>query len=226
MPSSLQVLHPSSCQCGCRGGTRPPSACCAQCGQNPCRCFDSRRLLECFSEIEQFKRFIREIMGQCGPPCASGPFPLRGVTDGKPAAQGDVGEFVQNSVTGAFTAAFQSQSVNAIILQPGDWDVSANILFAGAAGAVLAMTGALAYLSPLPSGVSGNMYVINPHSQTAPALATNPIADTNGWFDLEIPRAQVNVSVPTLLAFQLQTNLTAAASAGIFTFTTTARRMR
>jgi hypothetical protein len=152
--------------------------------------------------------------------------PIVGDTTGKVALAGEVGEYLTNTVSGTFLAAFQIQSVAGLIVSPGDWDVQAEVSFNEGTSAPLNLTGALMYLSPIPTGVVGNAFVAD--SRTATGLAPGAVvaADTYGWVSLTGPRFQACVSAPTLLAFQLETNLTAAGNAGIFSFTTTARRMR
>src|SRR5215475_12185492 len=89
-------------------------------------------LQQCWRQIEEFRQFIQQVLGDI---TRTGP--IIGDVTGKPAAAGQVGEFVTNTVTGAFTTALQTQSVSALILQPGDWDVQANCLFAGVTGTPL-----------------------------------------------------------------------------------------
>lgn len=204
----------STCSCG-----RPGPCTCTPCPPSPGAW--SNRLQQCWQEIEQFRCFIQQVLGDI-----TRHGPIIGDVTGKPAAQGQVGEFVTNTVNGNFTTAQQTQSVSAIILQPGDWDVQASCTFSGPTGTPLNLTGALFMLVPPPTGASSPMYTINPATVTAAAAGTAVPADANGWAQLVSPRAQIVTSVPALLAFQLTTNLTAAGSAGTFAFTTTARRTR
>jgi hypothetical protein len=201
-----------------------------KCGQTPCQCGEGpqwgwwgNRLRDCWKELEWLRQFIRDTVLE-GVPGKS--FPIPGDTTGKVAAAGIVGEYLTNTVSGAFTAALQIQSVAALIVSPGDWDCQAEVSFNGVAPATLDLTGALMELSPVPPGVSGTAYAADSRTATGLAAGTIVAADTNGWVSLTGPRFQACVSAPTLLAFQLATNITAAGNAGIFTFITTARRMR
>jgi hypothetical protein len=209
-------MLPNQCQCG---------------GSGPCTCQPGppcppspgawgNRLQQCWSEIQQFRCFIKEVLGDI---TRTGP--IIGDVTGKPAQPGQVGEFVSNAVAGSFTAALQTQTISAIILQPGDWEVQAEVLFANAA-APLAITGALLLLNPVPTGLASNMFTIDARPQTSPALGTVVPADANGWFQLISPEVQAVVSVPTLLAFSVTTNLNGTGTSGTFNFITRARRAR
>jgi hypothetical protein len=200
------------------------------CGRpGPCTCGGSApspgawqgHLQQCWNDIQQFRCFILQVLGDI-----TRQGPIIGDISGKPAQPGQVGEYVSNSVTGNFTTGLQTQSVSAIILQPGDWEVEAECLFLGPTGTPLNLNGAMFVLGPPPSGASSNMYTVDAHPLTAPAAGAVPTADITGWAQLISPRAQIVSAVPTLVAFNLTTNLQSAGTAGTFNFTTTALRVR
>src|SRR5215475_3467064 len=199
---------PPFCSCGCHhppGTPCPPAPPCPPTPMPPPGAWGNR-LQQCWQEIEQFRAFLQQILGD-----VTRYGPIIGDVTGKPAATGQVGEYVTNTVTGSFTAATQTQSVSAIILQPGDWDVEAAVTFNGVVGTPLNMTGAAFILNPPPAGASSNMYTVDALTHTAAAAGTSAIADANGWAQLISARAQILSSVPALLAFNLTTNLTATA---------------
>lgn len=221
--------HPAGCRCGCTGPSPKP---CGRCHASPCQCNENpswgyfgSSLRQCQRELEEFKEFVCKIIADCPDvPLKTGP--IAGDVTGKVALAGQVGEFLTNTISGTFLAAFQIQSVAAIIVSPGDWDVSAEVTFNGVAPAALNLTGAAVFLNPAPQGIVGPAYAVDPRTATGLTPGTVATADTNGWASLVVPRFQACVASPTLLAFQLETNLTAAGAAGTFNFITTARRMR
>jgi hypothetical protein len=143
--------------------------------------------------------------------------PAVGVINGSNAKPGIVGEVLYQEVDGTFpnTAGF-TQSVSALVLSPGDWNVSVFVQFVTAW-----TTGVYFNLSPQPVGIVSDMRCV-----------TGALATTAPTFvDLSItgPVAQANITVPTLLAFSLVTNYAGAATGqptGNFIWQTFARRMR
>jgi hypothetical protein len=189
------------CTCGCQD--RQPEPCCGGGGIGD--------LVECYNQIEALRRVVRDILDEMGGPIKTGP--VRGIIDGSTARPGDVGELVANVVSGSFPASSMQQVVSALVLQPGDWQVEASCLLSAAGAGIF---GGDFFLTPLPTGVNNNMRGVN-YSTTL-----------NTQVQMNAPTAQVNVTVPTLLAFRLETNTTQAvgASGGTFQFSCSARRMR
>jgi hypothetical protein len=217
--SNVFPMHPPGCGCG---GCSPPCP-----PEHPGMGWWGNRLRDCWKEVEWFKQLIRDIIAEGV--VGGQPLPIPGNTTGKPAAAGFVGEYLRNTVAGTFLAPYQIQSVAALIVSAGDWDVQAEVNFGGVAGAAMVLTGALMYMPTVAPGVSGDAFVADPRTANGLAAGTVTPADTNGWASLVGPRFQACVSAPTLIAFQLATNLgagTGTATAGTFNFITTARRMR
>lgn len=142
--------------------------------------------------------------------------PIRGDTSGNAALPGNVGEFIQRSVTGSVTVAANAlvtTQVTPLTLAPGDWDLSAQLTVS------LLFSGADFVLNPTIPGASSNMYnsIILPavvHQLTTASLTSQ--------------RTQlITASAATILQFNIDlTNNTAASVSGNYTFTINARRMR
>lgn len=177
-----------------------------------------------FSEADEWG--IDERSGKPGFPntCWPPAWPGRdrpGATDGSVARPGMVGEYIARHVNGTYTAAPQQQTVSAIVLPPGDWDIQASCHITqtpGSGGGQLDMTGAGFALNPIPAGMTDAMA----------GLAVPEVAPVPGFANAVMmsPRVQGTFAQPTLLAFQLNTNAGGSATAGTFDFFTTARRMR
>jgi hypothetical protein len=161
--------------------------------------------MQCWQDIAQFQQFLMAMLSQMGP------YPMQGITDGSQAIAGNIGEVAHSVVAGTFpVTANNVQTISAIVLSPGDWDVSATCDMQGAA-----TTGSDFALTPVPTGVLDQL--------SAVAAVSTGVEDTS----LHSGVTQANIKVPTLLAFQLTTNITGAgAAAGTFNFTTFARRRR
>jgi hypothetical protein len=172
-------------------------------------------LTRCWAEIQAFKDLVAAIIGEIGGPIKTGP--IQGVVDGSQAMPGMVGEVASAAIVGQYTAAaLQAQTVNTLILQPGDWDVQASCEFSAG------INGAFYQLSVVPSGVSGPMLASLNADVAAPVSGgPAPVLNMNSIM------TQANITVPTLLAFNLTTNTAAAGTAGgNFTLRVRARRMR
>jgi hypothetical protein len=184
-----------------------------------CGCQDDcgpnlNNVVGCWREIEQLRHIVRSLIDEVGGPIKTGP--IRGVVHGKAAHQGNVGEVLTGQTTGTFTAAMQTQTVSPLVIPPGDFDVTVSCDFEVPTTSTHGILGAEFTLAPQP-----------PNTAISTAFYS-----VSGSFErtLEAPVTQVNVSVPTLLAFTLKTNdtkfSTATADAGTFTFNVYARRMR
>lgn|SRR5215475_9357036 len=194
---------PGHDHCGCGGH------CDGHCG-------NLNSITRCWRQIAELKEIIEQIIGEVGGPIKTGP--IMGVVNGSLAKSGMVGEVITASVTGAFTAAAQNQAISAAVLTPGDWQVACTCRVLATQGSTDGFTGASFQLNPLPPSV-------------APIEAS--FYGKENAFDLLLssPSSVVNVTTPTLMAFQLFTNqqiweASATGDAGSFTFTIMARRMR
>lgn len=190
-----------------------PAGCCPPGGMDA--------LLQCYCDVQSATAFISKVVQDlaANDPAfqqslvdaivASGSnVPLIGVTNGAPAQPGQVGEWVNIDVTFSITAAAQTQSVTVGVLQPGDWDIWYDI------GFTVPVVSVVAFLSPQPVGVAGNM-------------ATTIYSGTPGQdITLESVPTQALLSVPTLIVFSVQTNNVAAGAAGSGTLVFAARRVR
>jgi len=138
--------------------------------------------------------------------------PLIGVTNGSDAQPGQVGEFHQFNVNGSYTAAPQTQMISVATLQPGDWTVQAFCNFTGTTGGVFFSIPNSNY----PAGLANNM--------------SGFLADPGTISNIQcigVP-SRALISVPTLFAFEIDTNTTnsGSAAAGTFAFFMVARRAR
>jgi hypothetical protein len=167
--------------------------------------------MQCWQDIAQFQQFLLAMLSQAGP------VPLQGVTDGSIAKAGYIGETMFTTVQGTFpnTANF-TQNISALVLPPGDWDISVFVQLVAAY-----TSGTYFYLNPLPAGIANDMRCVTG------AVNTSIGADLVDQ-SMTGPVAQANVTVPTLLAFTMVTNYAGATTqpAGTFYWQTYARRMR
>jgi hypothetical protein len=167
---------------------------------------------DCWRQVAELKHIIRQVVTDMKLDM--------GVTDGSQAKPGEIGEVMATQVKGTFLATPQTQLISTLVLSPGDWQVSAACYLNVTTNA---MTGAQFNLSPLPVGAQTDISaaVWSPSTATDPDLWTVQLSS--------IPTA-VNVTVPTLLAFSLQTNNTSTGSPatgpGTWAFNVQARRMR
>lgn len=142
--------------------------------------------------------------------------PISGVTTGAPALAGEVGEFIQRSVTATITVASNAVglvTVNPLTLGPGDWDVEAKLDLA------VQFTGAQFILNPTVPGMSSDMRT----SGFLPGVLHQiPTAS------IQSLRNQLLTSLASsVLQFDITVaNFTAASVTGNYTFTVNARRMR
>jgi hypothetical protein len=123
--------------------------------------------------------------------------PLIGVTNGSDAQPGQVGEYVQFSNTGITypAATSNTQVVSLGILQPGDWDC---LLYFGTYN----FTGGIQLqLSSTPAGFSTDMYGVS--------ISIGTSDDPNSWGGQVFGQpARALISVPSLVAVQLSSNVT------------------
>lgn len=198
----------------------PPGGCV------PPDCTDWLAMMQkCWNDSQALTDFLEQVITDIftnnpgiipSPPPSAGSGPIIGVTDGSNAAPGEVGEFVQTSTIVSFTAAAQTQSINAAILQPGDWDAWCSFL------PTAWVAGCQFILSPQPTGVSSTMQGID-NSET---VVTGVPVSENDNVVLGIP-ARASISVPTLFAFTLNTNFLASGNGstnGVFLFGARRRR--
>ena len=139
----------------------------------------------------------------------------QGVTNGSDAAPGQVGEYFQTSTGVTYTAASQTQLVNAGVLQPGDWNCNCAFEPDGW------LAGIQFNLSPQPAGFTTDMAGIV-GDQTV--ITGTPVGETNAIVPGLFARALIKV--PTLLVFNMMTNFIANGNPGAGSFLFFARRMR
>lgn len=142
--------------------------------------------------------------------------PIIGDTSGNAAAPGNVGEFIQRSITGTLTVSTNSFLVTTITpmtLGPGDWDISAKLDLS------VLFTGGQFLLNPTIPGMSSNMF-------TAGFLPAVVHQITMGSIQ-SLRNQLITASAATILQFDITTsNYTASSVTGGYTFTVNARRMR
>jgi hypothetical protein len=159
--------------------------------------------MQCWQDIAQFQQFLICMLSQAGP------FPMQGVTDGSDAKAGYIGEFIMFTPSFSFPATAQHQILSVGVLSPGDWDCHVN------ATTPDSVTELGFSLNPAPTGFSSNM--------------TGGLALISGSEVINVigSSARASLTVPTLLPFDISSNLTGTGgSAGTGTLTFTARRMR
>jgi hypothetical protein len=139
--------------------------------------------------------------------------PLIGVTNGSQAQPGQVGEYLEFDASLSYLAGNNSQAVSTMVLPPGDWDVQASVLMLNNANSIL---GVQFVLQPIPPGVVG----VYASSMVLNAAASAAEFDT---MSVTTPVQRANVTVPTLLVYQLGTY---ASASGAIAFLVRARRMR
>lgn len=208
VPMPAQAAMPSPMMWG--GGGGYPAGCCPPGGMDA--------LLQCYCDIQAATAFISKVVQDLAANdpafqqslaeaiAASGTnVPLIGVTNGSDAQPGQVGEWLQWIRELNVPSGSNTQIVSTLILQPGDWNVQA-----AAYTVTSPVTQVWANLSPVPPGLSDQMLL---YFQTA----------TASDISIMCPVERASVTVPTLLAFQIQT--VAPAAANIW-FEVTARRAR
>jgi hypothetical protein len=184
-PPGTWSQHPPGCDCGCQDS-----------GWGSIR--------DCWRQVSELKAIIRQVVKQ----------EMLGVTDGSDAKPGEIGEYFLNVTTFNFTAAQQTQNVNAGVIGPGDWDVI------GAFMPSVGTSGIKFNLSPVPTGVTTDMSGLT-FDQGDPT-ASGP---TSGAMVISTP-ARALIKVPTLFSFSVNTNFAGTVQAGTATFTLQARRVR
>lgn len=135
--------------------------------------------------------------------------PLIGVTNGADAQAGQVGEWMSLTQTVAYGTANQTQPVTLGTLPPGDWDIWA----VGTPGG--GINGASFVLNPLPAGFTGNLdtvFGITAGGAEYVTMASNA--------------ERALTSVPSLINFTVNTNITGTGTAGNFGLYFKARRRR
>jgi hypothetical protein len=207
--------------CGCGDGRFPPQL---------------DRIRECWRQISELKAIIAEIIGEIGGPVKTGP--ILGVVNGTAAAAGNVGEVLSASLIGAFPAETLSQTLQPLVLTPGDWQVftecllwsgettttpgpvTANAKAKGRAAAPAQYTG---------HGTAGGSFELSPVPPGVAAISAEIYGLANFYsVSMAAQPTQVNVKQPTLMAFTLTTNDMADRdnAAGTWQFNISARRMR
>lgn len=142
--------------------------------------------------------------------------PIRGDITGNAASPGNVGEFVQRSVTGNVTvgaSAGVTTTVTPLTLSPGDWDVEASLSVSAL------FTAASVILNPTVPGMSSNMFT----SMFLPGVVH---LITTG--SLVTQRTQLlSASAASILQFDITiNNFGGSSQTGPYTLTVNARRMR
>lgn len=190
------------------GGSSYPAGCCPP--------GDMSALLQCYCDIQAATAFISKVVTDLaandpefqkalvdGIAASGSNLPLIGVTNGVDAQPGQVGEWVQmyqQNVPAASGTVVQTLSLG--VLQPGDWDVWAHMIYDQ-------MSYGQFLLNPVPAGFSGDMnsFLVG---------GTQNASVTSGQF-------RALISVPSLIAMSVTTQATAATT---FDFWFNARRRR
>jgi hypothetical protein len=160
--------------------------------------------MQCWQDISQFQQFLMAMLSQIGP------YPVQGVTDGSNAAPGMIGEWVAMAANFNIPTASQlGLAVTVGVLSPGDWTCFAY------ANTSVVVSDLSFRLVPVPAGFSNSM--------------DGAVGSFPGMLNATIvgPPARASITVPTLVAFGLNTNTSAAgptAGTGIMNFE--ARRSR
>jgi hypothetical protein len=191
---------------------RPPAGWDCRPSPTPPSCFSELyRLNQCYDDVKAMQKILTKVMTdliQSDPSIvqtiieeiskSGSSVPQIGVTDGTDAQAGQVGEYVEFNISGNVpqSTVWSPQSVVAGIMQPGDWDVWGNI------GVQAQMMGVAIQLSPAPAGFSNTLdaYMALPDPLSATVI---------------MQTARASLTVPTLLAFNLQTVSTSAATFGL-----------
>ena len=179
-------------------------------------------LMKCYCDIQAASAFIGQIMIDqinnnpavteaiiAAIEKSGSSLPLIGVTNGQPAQPGQVGEFFQlSNSAGTFPSGPNTQIFSVGVLQPGDWMMQAWMLPSTVVQSIFFETTP----APLPgasNGLAGFLY-----DSTPPSTAEQLVVGQS---------CQLLTSVPTLIAFTLNTT---AAAAGGFQFAVECWRMR
>lgn len=149
------------------------------------------------------------------PPSLIGP--IRGDVSGNPAAPGNVGEFIQRTISGTLTVPATNNVVTTITpltLGPGDWDLRAWLSIS------MIFNGAVYWLNPSIPGTSDSM--------TSGMFLPGAVNPVFSLATLQSPRVQfLTAAAATVLQFNITVvNTSAASETGQYFFTINARRMR
>lgn len=180
-------------------------------------------LMKCYCDVQAATAFICSVMVQCvqtNPAVvqaiiaaieASGSsLPLLGVTNGEPAAVGQVGEFEVLTASQTYPAtAGTYQPVTMGILQPGDWDIWAYVRPS------TPMDWISISINPLPAGVYDSLSCVA-SSGDAPLQ----------YFTLVSPATRALLSLPTLFVLNMGTDNTTGGTGGTASLALAARRRR
>jgi hypothetical protein len=142
--------------------------------------------------------------------------PIIGVVDGSDAAPGEVGEFL--TATGSFayaagtaTGVTSTGTIALLNMPPGDWDFTVSANFS------TLITSALFNLSPIPTGMSNEMFGLNGNFTVGGEETVIIIGQS----------ARGSFAVTTMLTFNVQVYQAAVAlPAGTMTMRIEARRRR
>jgi hypothetical protein len=186
-PPGTWSRHPQDCDCGCGGG-------------------GWGNIQDCWRQTAELKAIIRQVV--------TGMNLNMGVTDGSDPKPGEIGEYFTNTTTFNYTAAQQTNVVNAGVLSPGDWSVFA--CFKPSQG----ISGASFQLTPVLTGVSNIMTGLSWDQDTGASGASFVGTLINS------EPARASLKVPTMFAFTVNTNISGTNQAGTGTFLLQAWRMR
>lgn len=143
--------------------------------------------------------------------------PIGGVINGMPANAGEVGEFIQRSLSSTVTVAANSnlkQSLAPLILPAGDWNVQAKLTMSP----LFSVCGFV--LNPTIQGASDNMFA----AMMLPGVALPNLVNLTLNSQI-IQFLTASMSTSFLFDFTVVNN-TASSQTGPYTFTVVARRAR
>lgn len=146
--------------------------------------------------------------------------PITGVTDGSDAAAGQVGEYISGSTDISFSAYPQITTtvVSPLVVQPGDWDLSASMLV-GTTAASVPFAAASIILQPVPTGMSNNM-------RGEIGSYANSNAQNYGMVIGQNARGSFSIATPLLFSVQINQNGASSLPAGTATLLVQGRRRR
>lgn len=210
-PFPMHHFHPPGCGCSrCCPPCPPPPACCPPpgCVDQMQACWDSSQAL-----YDLVKKVLQDVITS-----EPGILTATGVTDGSDVQPGQVGEYFQTLTNFNIPAQFNFQQIVAVgTLPAGDWDVDARVRCGSLVG------GVQAWLNPVPAGFSHDM-------ETMLAVLVSSTQSALQDCIITAPPVRANLTVDTLVSFQVNTNYfespVLAPEAGTGTILFTARRMR
>lgn len=172
-------------------------------------CCPPSNLMQCYCDIQNATAFICAVMVDCintNPAVAQAMIdaiqksgsnlPLLGVTNGTPAQPGQVGEFIRMFQQAPYVATGTQTTVTMGVLQPGDWLVWSLM------GTSTLVTGTFMVLNPIPVGFADSL--VQELAGTAMGAATALVGGPT----------QALISVPTLVAIQINVNTGGSGAAG------------